>query len=91
MEKRTAITTPLWIKLCISVVAASLLTLLAVSITWGGMAPAAGKPVFLGALLVLPLIMGTKSGWVDAASVMFAFLTYFVLSVAAVLALMRET
>lgn len=90
MENRTAITTSLWIKLCISAVVATLLTLLAVSITWGGMAPIAGKQLFLGALLVLPLTIGKNFGWADSASVMFTFLTYFALSVAAVLALIRE-
>ncbi|PZO13302.1 MAG: hypothetical protein DCF26_17115 [Burkholderiales bacterium] len=90
MENRTAITTSLWIKLCISAVVATLLTLLAVSITWGGMAPVAGKPLLLGALLVLPLTIGTNFGWANAASMMFAFLTYFALSVAAVWLLMRE-
>ena len=90
MESRTAITTSLWIKLCISAVVATALTLLAVSLTWGGMAPVAGKPLFIGALLVLPLTVGTSFGWANAASVMLAFLTYFGLSVAAVWALMRE-
>lgn len=90
MEKRTAITTPLWIKLCISAVVAAFFTLLAVSISWGGVAPESGKGLYYGALLVLPLAVGAKSGWTDTASVLFAFLSYFALSLTLVMALMRE-
>jgi hypothetical protein len=90
MEKRTAITSPLWIKFCISAVVAALCTLAAVSISWGGMAPGTGKGTFFGTLFVLPLAVGVNFGWADAASVWFAFLAYFALSLVAVLALIRE-
>lgn len=54
------------------------------------MAPGTGKSVFFGSLLVFPLAIGANFGWAAAASVAFAFLTYFALSVATVLMLMRE-
>ncbi|MFI5444559.1 hypothetical protein [Polaromonas sp. UC242_47] len=90
MEDRTAITTPLWMKFCIAAIVAALLTLVALSISWGGMAPVAGKPIAVGALLVLPLVIAAKYDWSATASVMLTFFTYFALSVGAVLALMRE-
>jgi len=90
MEKRTAITTPLWIKLCIPAVVAALFTFLAVSIAGGDMAPGMGKSTFHGALLVLPLVVGAKYGWTDTASVVFAFLAYFTASLVVTMALMRD-
>ena len=90
MANQTAIATPLWMKLCIAAAVAMLLTLVAVSISWGGMAPAGGKSIAVGALLVLPLVIAAKYEWAAAASVMFTFFSYFALSVAAVLALTRE-
>ena len=77
-------------KFCIAAIVAALLTLVALSISWGGMAPAAGQPIALGALLVLPLVIAAKYDWSATASVMLAFFTYFALSVGAVLALTRE-
>ena len=81
MINRTAMTAPLWIML---------LTVVAVSISWGGMAPVAGKPLTIGALLVLPLIIAAKCEWTIAASAVFAYFTYFVLSFAVMLVLMRK-
>ncbi|MEG0939580.1 MAG: hypothetical protein RSE32_07285 [Comamonas sp.] len=42
----------------------------------------AGKPLTIGALLVLLLIIAAKCEWTIAASVVFAYFTYFVLSFA---------
>ena len=71
-------------------IVAMLLTLLAVSISWGGMAPVVGKPLTIGALLVLPLIIAAKCEWTIAASAVFAYFTDFVLSFAVMLVLMRK-
>lgn len=90
MKMRTAVTNALWIKLGISAVAAALLTLVAVSMTWGGMAPGHGKATFYGALIVLPLALGANFEWSRTASTLFALLTYFALSMVIVLALARE-
>ena len=90
MENRTAITIPLWIKFSIAVLVAALLTLVAMSISWGGMTPVTGKPIALGALLVLPLVIAAKYDWSAIASVLLTLFTYFALSFGAVLALMRE-
>ena len=90
MANRTAITAPLWIILGMAAIVAMLLTLLAVSISWGGMAPVAGKPLTIGALLVLPLIIAAKCEWTIAASAVFAYFTYFVLSFAVMFVLIRK-
>ena len=90
MTNRTAITAPLWIMLGMAAIVAMLLTLVAVSISWGGMAPVAGKPLTIGALLVLPLIIAAKCEWTIAVSAVFAYFTYFVLSFAVMLVLMRK-
>lgn len=55
MTNRTAITTLLWIMRGMAAIVAMLLTFVAASIARGDMAPVAGKPLTLGALLVLPL------------------------------------
>ena len=81
MINRTAMTAPLWIML---------LTVVAVSISWGGMAPVAGKPLTIGALLVFPLVIAAKCEWTIAVSAVFAYFTYFVLSFAVMLVLMRK-
>lgn len=90
MENRTAITTPLRMKFCIAAIVAVLMTLVALSISWGGMAPVAGKPMALGALLLFPLVIAAKHDVSAAASVMLTFFVYFAMSVSAVLALMRQ-
>ena len=68
MTNRTEITARLWIMLGMAAIVAMLLTLLAVSISWGGMAPVAGKPLTIGALLVFPLIIAAKCEWTIAVS-----------------------
>ena len=50
----------------------------------------AGKPLTLGALLVLPLVIAAKCAWTIAASAVFAYFIYFVLSFAVMLVLMRK-
>ena len=90
MTNRTAMTAPLWIMLGMGAIVAMLLTLVAVSISWGGMAPVAGKPLTIGALLVLPLIIAAKCEWTIAASAVFAYFTYFVLSFAVMFVLIRK-
>ena len=54
------------------------------------MAPVAGKPLTIGALLVLPLVIAAKCEWTIAASAVFAYFTYFILSFAVMLGLMRK-
>ena len=90
MTNRTAMTAPLWIMLGMAAIVAMLLTLLAVSISWGGMAQVAGKPLTIGALLVFPLVIAAKCEWTIAASAVFAYFTYFVLSFAVVFVLVRK-
>ena len=90
MANRTEITAPLWIILGMAAIVAMLLTLLAVSISWGGMAPVAGKPLTIGALLVFPLVIAAKCEWTIAASAVIAYFTYFVLSFAVMLVLIRR-
>lgn len=72
MTNRTAITTPLWIMLGMAAIVAMLLTFVAASIAWGDMAPVAGRPLNIGALLVLPLVIAAKCAWTIAASAVFA-------------------
>ena len=91
MSNRTAMTTPLWIMLGMAAIVAMLLTFVAVSTSWAGMAPVAGKPLTIGALRVLPLVIAAKCEWTVAASAVFAYFTYFVLSFAGMLVLMRKT
>ena len=69
---------------------AMLLTFVAASIAWGGMALVAGKPLTLGALLVLPLVIAAKCAWTIAASAVFAYFSYFILSMVVMLVLMRK-
>ena len=69
---------------------AMLLTFVAISTSWAGMTPVAGKPLTIGALLVLPLVIAAKCEWTVAASAVFAYFTYFVLSFAGMLVLMRK-
>lgn len=71
-------------------IVAMLLTFVAASIAWGGMASVAGKPLTIGALLVLPLVIAAKYEWAIAASAVFAYFTYFVLSFAVMRVLMRK-
>ena len=80
----------LWIMLGMAAIVAMLLTFVAASIAWGGMAPVAGKPLPFGALLVLPLVIAAKCAWTIAASAVFTYFTYFVLSFAVMLVLMRK-
>ena len=90
MANRTEITAPLWIMLGMAAIVAMLMTLVAVSISCGGMASVAGKPLTIGALLVFPLVIAAKCEWTIAASAVFAYFTYFVLSFAVMLVLMRK-
>ena len=55
-----------------------------------GMAPVAGKPLTTGALRVLPLVIAAKCEWIVLASAVFAYFTYFVLSFAGMLVVMRK-
>lgn len=80
----------LWIMLGMAAIVAMLLTFVAASIAWGGMASVAGKPLTIGALLVLPLVIAAKYAWTIAASAVFTYFTYFVLSFAVMLVLMRK-
>ena len=80
----------LWIMLGMAAIVAMLLTFVAASIALGDMAPVAGKPLTLGALLVLPLVIAAKCAWTIAASAVFAYFTYFVLSFAVMLVLIRK-
>lgn len=50
----------------------------------------AGKPLTIGALLVLPLVIAEKCAWTIAASAVFAYFSYFILSFAVMRVLMRK-
>lgn len=87
---RKPITTPLWVKIAIALAVATLLTVIAVLMTWGGFEPAQGKPVFTGAILAIPLIVAAKYEWATGASIALAFVTYFSVGFLAVLFFTRE-
>lgn len=90
MTNRTAITTPLWVRLGIATITAALATLAAVSMSWGGLPPAAGKHLVGGALLVLPLVLAAKLEWSTPASVVFTYFVYFVLSMSVMFIFRRK-
>ena len=56
---------------------AALITLLASWLTSGQFDPVGGKPLFVGALIVLPLVVAAKNGLTGLAATALAFTTYF--------------
>lgn len=91
MTNRTAITAPLWVRLGIATITAALATLAAVSMTWGGLPPAAGKQLVGGALLILPLVLAAKCEWTALASVVFTYFVYFALSISVMFIFRRKS
>lgn len=87
---RKPITIPLWVKFAIAVVAASLLTVIAVLMTSGGLEPVGGKPVLAGAILVIPLVLAAQSEWSPGLSIALAFVAYFSVCFLAVWFFTRE-
>lgn len=67
---------PLWVKMVIALLLATLLTVVAVLMTWGGWEPVGGKPVLTGAILAIPLVLAAKAEWSTGASTALAFVTY---------------
>jgi hypothetical protein len=74
---RKAITIPLRVSIAIALAVASLLTAIAVLMTWGGSGLVGGKAVLTGAILVLPLVFAAKSDWPAGVAIALAFVTYF--------------
>lgn len=49
-------------------------------LTSGQLAPGGGKPLFMGALVVVPFVVAAKNGIDGAAAFAFAFVTYFAIA-----------
>jgi hypothetical protein len=64
-------------RLIIAVAIAALITSLASWLTSGQFDPVGGKPLFVGALIVLPLVVAAKNGLTGLAATALAFTTYF--------------
>jgi hypothetical protein len=65
-------------RLIIAVAIAVFVTLLALWLTSGQFDPDAGKSLFIGALIVLPLIVAANSDLTGLAATALAFVTYLV-------------
>ncbi|GLS14048.1 hypothetical protein [Hydrogenophaga electricum] len=87
---RKPITIPPWVRIAIALVVATVLTLVALSLTFGNSGNIGGKAALTGAVLVLPLVLATKSEWSAGVSIAFAFVTYFLVCMAAVWFFTRE-
>jgi hypothetical protein len=64
-------------RLIVAVAIAAGITLLAAWMASGQFDPVGGKPLFMGALIVLPLVVAAKSGLTGLAATTLAFATYF--------------
>ncbi len=64
-------------RLIVAVAIAAVITFLAVWMTSGQLDPAGGKPLFVGALIVLPLVVAAKNGLTGFVATALAFATYF--------------
>ncbi len=64
-------------KLIVAVAIAAVITLLAAWMTSGQFDPVGGKPLIVGALIVLPLVVAAKNGLNGLAATALAFATYF--------------
>ena len=65
-------------RLIVAVAIAAVTTLLAAWMTSGQFDPVGGKPLFVGALIVLPLVVAAKNGLTGLVAMALAFVTYFV-------------
>ena len=63
--------------LIVAVAIAAVITLLAAWMISGQFDPVGGKPLFVGTLIVLPLVVAAKSGLTGLAATALAFPTYF--------------
>jgi hypothetical protein len=68
-------------KAILAVALAALVTLLASWLTSGQFDPVAGKPLMVGALIVLPLVVAAKNDVTGMAATALAFTTYLALAV----------
>lgn len=71
------ITIPPWVRVAIALAVAIVLTLVAYLLTLDTAGKVGSKTALTGAIMVLPLVLATESGWPTSASFIFAFLTYF--------------
>ena len=77
-------------RLIIAVATAAVITLLASWLTSGQFDPVGGKPLFVGALIVLPFVVAAKNGLTGLAATALAFATYFAFAFLGVWLFTRE-
>jgi hypothetical protein len=77
-------------RLIVAVTIATVTTLLAAWMTSGQFDPAGGKPLFVGALIVLPLAVAAKNGLMGLSAAALAFVTYFAVAFLGVWLATRE-